>query len=75
MKCGIVMPYPNVRDAVEFAVIAEDHGWDGFFAWESVWGIDAWVSLGAAAIKTMTKQRGTMLSPLSRMRPWKVASE
>ena len=75
MKCGIVMPYPNARDAVEFAAIAEDHGWDGFFVWESVWGIDAWVSLGAAAVRTETIQLGTMLSPLSRMRPWKVASE
>ena len=75
MKCGIVMPYPSARDAVEFAAIAEEHGWDGFFVWESVWGIDAWVSLGAAAVRTETIQRGTMLSPLSRMRPWMVASE
>ncbi len=75
MKCGIVMPYPNAGDAVEFAVIAEQHGWDGFFVWESVWGIDAWVSLGGAAVRTKTINLGTMLSPLSRMRPWKVASE
>jgi hypothetical protein len=75
MKSGIVMPYPNATDAVELAVIAEDHGWDGFFVWESVWGIDAWVSLGGAAARTKTIQLGTMLSPLSRMRPWKVASE
>jgi hypothetical protein len=75
MKCGIVMPYPSAGDAVEFAAVAEDHDWDGFFVWESVWGIDAWVSLGAAAVKTKTIQLGTMLSPLSRMRPWKVASE
>jgi alkanesulfonate monooxygenase SsuD/methylene tetrahydromethanopterin reductase-like flavin-dependent oxidoreductase (luciferase family) len=75
MKCGIVMPYPNAGDAVEFAAIAEAHGWDGFFVWEPVWGIDAWVSLGGAAVRTKTIQLGTMLSPLSRMRPWKVASE
>jgi len=75
MKCGIVLPYPGATEAVELAVIAEDHGWDGFFVWESVWGIDAWVTLGAAAVKTSTIQLGTMLSPLSRMRPWKVASE
>jgi len=75
MKCSVVMPYPSARDAVEFAAIAEDHGWGDFFIWESVWGIDAWVSLRAAAVRTETIQLGTMLPPLSRMRPWKVASE
>jgi hypothetical protein len=75
MKCGIVIPYPDAGDVVEFAALAEEHGWHGFFTWESVWGIDAWVSLGGAAVMTKTIQLGTMLSPLSRMRPWKVASE
>ena len=50
-------------------------GWDGFFVWEPVWGIDAWVSLTAAAMRTERIRLGTMLTPLSRMRPWKLASE
>jgi len=40
-----------------------------------VWGIDAWVSLTAAAMRTQQIRLGTMLTPLSRMRPWKLASE
>jgi len=40
-----------------------------------VWGIDAWVSLAAAAMLTEHIRLGTMISPVSRMRPWKLASE
>jgi alkanesulfonate monooxygenase SsuD/methylene tetrahydromethanopterin reductase-like flavin-dependent oxidoreductase (luciferase family) len=54
---------------------AEVAGWDGFFVWEPVWGVDAWVSLTAAAMRTERIRLGTMLTPLSRMRPWKLASE
>jgi hypothetical protein len=59
----------------KLALEAEKSGWDGFFVWEPVWGIDAWVSLTAAAMKTTKIRLGTMLSPISRMRPWKLASE
>jgi len=48
---------------------------DGFFVFEPVWGFDAWVALAAAAVRTERIRLGTMLSPLSRMRPWKLASE
>lgn len=57
------------------AQAAEQAGWDGFFVWEPVWGIDAWVSLTAAAMVTERIKLGTMLTPISRMRPWKLASE
>lgn len=75
MKCGVVLPYGDAKLAMDLAVLAEAHGWDGFFVWEPVWGIDAWVCLTAAAVKTQTIRLGTLLSPLSRMRPWKIASE
>lgn len=54
---------------------AEAAGWDGFFVWEPVWGIDAWVCLTAAAMVTERIRLGTMITPLSRMRPWKLAGE
>ena len=38
-------------------------------------GIDAWVSLTAAAMQTERIRLGTLITPLSRMRPWKLASE
>jgi alkanesulfonate monooxygenase SsuD/methylene tetrahydromethanopterin reductase-like flavin-dependent oxidoreductase (luciferase family) len=75
VKCGFVLPKGDARTAAEFAWEAEIAGWDGFFVWEPVWGIDAWVCLTAAAMRTERIRLGTMLSPLSRMRPWKLASE
>ncbi len=57
------------------AKAAEEAGWDGFFVWEPVWGVDAWVCLTAAAMVTERIRLGTMITPLSRMRPWKLASE
>lgn len=75
MKYGFVLPRGDARAAAETARVAEDSGWDGFFVWEPVWGVDAWVCLAAAAMRTDTIRLGTMLTPLSRMRPWKLASE
>ncbi len=75
MNYGFVLPAGDARVAADFAIEAEQAGWDGFFVWEPVWGIDAWVSLTAAAMRTQRIRLGTMLTPLSRMRPWKLASE
>lgn len=75
MKYGFVFPQGDARQAAELAYQAEQSGWDGFFMWEPVWGVDAWVSLAAAAMRTQRIRLGTMITPLSRMRPWKLASE
>ena len=75
MKYGFVLPFGDARTAANLAREAEQAGWDAFFVWEPVWGIDAWVCLTAAAMVTEKIKLGTMLSPLSRMRPWKIASE
>lgn len=75
MKFGFVLPYGNARFAADVAREAEAAGWDGFFVGEWPYGIDAWVSLAAAAMVTDRIRLGTMVTPLSRMRPWKVASE
>lgn len=75
IKHGFVLPYGDARTAANLAREAEEAGWDGFFVWEPVWGIDAWVCLTAAAMVTEHIRLGTMLTPLSRMRPWKLASE
>jgi len=75
MKYGFVLPHGDARTAADFAREAESAGWDGFFVWEPVWGIDAWVSLTAAAMQTQRIRLGTMVTPLSRMRPWKLAGE
>lgn len=75
MKYGFVLPFGDARTAADLAHQAEAAGWDGFFVWEPVWGVDAWVSLAAAAVGTERIRLGTMISPLSRMRPWKLAGE
>lgn len=75
MKYGFVLPYGDARTAADFAFEAEQAGWDGFFVWEPVWGWDAWMMLTAAAMRTERIKLGTMITPVSRMRPWELASK
>jgi alkanesulfonate monooxygenase SsuD/methylene tetrahydromethanopterin reductase-like flavin-dependent oxidoreductase (luciferase family) len=72
---GFVLPYGDARTAADFSQAAEAAGWDGFFVWEPVWGWDAWVMLTAAAMRTERIRLGTMITPLSRMRPWELAGK
>ncbi|MEO6062325.1 MAG: LLM class flavin-dependent oxidoreductase [Thermoflexales bacterium] len=75
MKYGFVFPRGDARLAADFAREAEQAGWDGFFVWEPIWGTDAWMSLAAAAMQTSRIRLGTMVTPPSRRRPWKLAGE
>ncbi|HEY2671781.1 MAG TPA: LLM class flavin-dependent oxidoreductase [Rugosimonospora sp.] len=75
MKYGFILPWGDARTAAELAALAEAHGWDGFFVWEPVWGIDAWVALSAAAMVTSRIRLGTLLTPLPRRRPWDLAGQ
>ncbi len=75
MKYGFILPFGDARIAADLARDAEHAGWDGFFMWEPVCGVDAWIGLTAAAMQTTRIRLGTMLTPISRMRPWDVASK
>ncbi|MCU0493425.1 MAG: LLM class flavin-dependent oxidoreductase [Chloroflexaceae bacterium] len=75
MRYGFVMPIADIRAAADVAAAAEAAGWDGFFVWEPLWGVDAWMTLTAAALRTQHIRLGTMLTPLSRMRPWELAGK
>jgi alkanesulfonate monooxygenase SsuD/methylene tetrahydromethanopterin reductase-like flavin-dependent oxidoreductase (luciferase family) len=77
---------PNVGDLgglIELAVQAEAGGWDGFFLWDQmgfmvdvpVTVYDPWVVLSAVAERTRRIRIGTMITPLARRRPWKLARE
>ena len=75
MQFGFVIPWADADEVGELAAIAEEHGWDGIFVWEAVWGVDAWVSLALASVRTSRIRVGTMLTPPSRRRPWELASQ
>ena len=74
MRYGFVVPFPASREFVELAALGESCGWDGIFTWEALFGEDAWVTLGAAAMATTRIRLGTLLTPVARVRPWDLAS-
>jgi alkanesulfonate monooxygenase SsuD/methylene tetrahydromethanopterin reductase-like flavin-dependent oxidoreductase (luciferase family) len=87
MQYGISLPNGGVcgdaRTLAELAHIAEEAGWDGFFledyiVWQGhreVPTYDPWVALAAIALRTDHIRLGTMITPLPRRRPWKLARE
>lgn len=74
MRFGFVVPFGDARDFADLAALGERAGWDGVFTWEAVFGVDAWVSLAAAAMVTERIRLGTLLTPVSRWKPWDLAS-
>ena len=76
-------PFAPASTLVELAVDAEAAGWDGVFFWDHLTWVpefrldvfDPWVLLGAVAVRTERVTLGTMVTPLARRRPWKVAKE
>lgn len=75
-------PYGDAAVLAELAREAEEAGWDGFFIWDHVlfdpdWHpmVDPWVALTAMALNTTRIRIGTMVTPLPRRRPWKLARE
>src|SRR4051794_28245334 len=82
MRFGLsVPPFTDPAEVVALATRAEASGWDGFFLWDHLsWdGVveihDPWVLLGAIARETERMRLGTMVTPLSRRRPWVVAKQ
>src|SRR5205085_8415824 len=72
--------YGDPRLLAELAREAEAAGWDGFFVWDHLLRGDApvadpWISLAAIALSTERLRIGTMVTPLSRRRPWQVARQ
>lgn len=89
MRYGVYVPnfgpYGDARILADLAYEAEEAGWDGFFLWDQVAKstltpavdpmVDPWVALAAIALRTRTIRLGTLVTPLPRRRPWKVARE
>lgn len=76
-----IKDYADPRRLVELAVAAERAGFDGFFIWDVLFmepgaaTADSTVALGAIAQATSKIRIGTMITPLARRRPWKLAKE
>jgi hypothetical protein len=87
MKFAINVPnfgeYADARVTAAMARTAEDAGWDGFFVWDHINAAfepgtpmaDPWVLLTAITLATERVRIGTMVTPLARRRPWKLARE
>ncbi|HXD25738.1 MAG TPA: LLM class flavin-dependent oxidoreductase, partial [Propionibacteriaceae bacterium] len=89
MRFGVTLPpfneWADPRMIMAMAAEAEAAGWDGFFLWDHIswnpaWGgtpaiADPWICLAAAATTTTTIRLGTLVTPLARRRPQKVARE
>jgi len=86
MYYGINLPafgdFCDPHALADLAAEAEQAGWHGFFIWDHMFFdpsfhpmLDPWVGLAAVATRTRAIRIGTMLTPLPRRRPWKVARE
>ena len=71
------------RTLADFAATAENAGWDAVFVEDYIVyqnrqdlpAYDPWVALAAMAAATSRIRLGTMVTPLARRRPWKLARE
>src|SRR5712691_2073414 len=89
MQYGVTLPNMggggDARTLAELAYEAEAVGWHGVFVWDCVYiakenpndgaTYDPWIALAAIAMRTERVRMGTMVTPLSRRRPWKVTRE
>jgi len=87
MRCSINVPnlgeFSDPTVFLEVARRTEDAGWDALFVWDHMVHVkadrlsvaDPWVLLGAAAAVTRRIRLGTMVTPVARRRPHKLARE
>jgi alkanesulfonate monooxygenase SsuD/methylene tetrahydromethanopterin reductase-like flavin-dependent oxidoreductase (luciferase family) len=86
MQYGVNLPITvDAQTLARLAGEAETAGWDGVFVWDCLSGnpeeaekteiYDPWIALAAIAMSTRRVRLGTMVTPLARRRPWKVARE
>lgn len=85
MQYGFVIEGGDVISSSELASEAEAAGWDGVFIADAIeigipnhppfpW-FDPWIVLSAMAMRTERIRIGTMITPVPRRRPWKLARE
>ena len=71
--------YSNPRLLAQLAHDGEESGWDGAFIWDHIGqpnnAADPWIALAAMAMSTQRIKLGTIVTPVARRRPWKLARE
>jgi alkanesulfonate monooxygenase SsuD/methylene tetrahydromethanopterin reductase-like flavin-dependent oxidoreductase (luciferase family) len=71
--------YSDATLLATLAYEAEESGWDGAFIWDHIAqphaAADPWVSLAAMAVNTKRIKLGSIVTPIARRRPWKLARE
>lgn len=76
-----IPPFTDAATVIDWARRAEANGWDGVLLWDHVQflegtrTLDPWVTLGAMAQVTERVLLGTLVTPLSRRRPYVVAKQ
>ena len=85
MHYGFVLPQGDVHSIPEMAQEAEEAGWDAVFIPDCISietssvppqpFYDPWVMLALIVARTQRIRLGTLLTPPSRRRPWKLARE
>src|SRR6266480_210961 len=85
MQYGFVIEGGDVHAISDLSAEAESAGWDGVFIADALameaenfpafpW-FDPWVVLAAMAMRTKRVRIGTIITPVPRRRPWKLARE
>ncbi len=66
---------PDMQEMLEFAVAAEESGWDGVFVSDSIafQSTDPWVTLSAIAARTERVTLGTWITAPAQQPPWRLA--
>ena len=86
LRRGLSVPCfaEDPADLVELGIAAERAGLDGYFLWDHIVHadsgdgppvVDPWQVLAVVAARTSRIKLGTMITPVARRRPWKLAKE
>lgn len=86
LRRGVAAPCfaEDPSELIELGVRAEEAGFDGFYLWDHLVFsndgdgppiVDPWLVLAVIASRTSTIKLGTMITPVSRRRPWVLARQ
>jgi len=86
LRRGLAVPCfaDDPADLVQLGIGAERAGFDGYFLWDHLVHsdsgegppiVDPWQVLAVVAARTSRIKLGTMITPVARRRPWKLAKE